>query len=290
MLINSEFEFHNSSTLYFRLNSKMTYPNPLKVVTRSLTPNILISSCSFKRFDKVNFGARMALFNYDNSVIVWSAIPYGEEVDKAIQKLTGGSAFDVTHLIIPDKEHTMAAKSFKEKYPAMKIIAMESVDLGESCPIDYTITSKYANKLIDASVLEEIGIKESAILKNFQFVYLPHHANKELVTYDLNSKILFEADLLFNLGNGEKLEQFSPETGYPEDYNPYLGWSYSSRYLHPDSTVGRFLLNKICNTAQSAEGLKTIYNWDFKLIVMCHGNVIEHDAKTKFKTLFSSVL
>ncbi|KAK7679791.1 hypothetical protein QCA50_017114 [Cerrena zonata] len=208
----------------------------------------------------------MALFNYDNSVIVWSAIPYGEEVDKAIQKLTGGSAFDVTHLIIPDKEHTMAAKSFKEKYPAMKIIAMESVDL------------------------EEIGIKESAILKNFQFVYLPHHANKELVTYDLNSKILFEADLLFNLGNGEKLEQFSPETGYPEDYNPYLGWSYSSRYLHPDSTVGRFLLNKICNTAQSAEGLKTIYNWDFKLIVMCHGNVIEHDAKTKFKTLFSSVL
>lgn len=270
----------------------MTYPDPLKAISRKLTSNIVISSTGFKRFGKVNFGGRMALFNYDNSVIVWSAIPYGEEVVKALNLLTDGesTSANVTHLIIPDKEHTLAAKSFKEKYPQLKIIAMETVDLGKDCPIDYTITSKYANKLINAPVLEEIGIKDPVITKNFEFVYLPYHANKELVTFDLNSKILFEADLLFNLTPHEKLEQFSPETGFAEGFYPHLGWSFATRYLQPYSKVGTSMFNKIANSAQSAPGLKQIYNWDFEKIVMCHGNIIELDAKKAFKNTFGKHL
>lgn len=268
----------------------MTYPDPLKAVVRKLTPNVTIASTSFKRFNKVNFGGRMALFNYDGNIIVWSAIPYGEEVAKALSNLTGEAAnHNITHLIIPDLEHTMAAKSFKEKHPNIKIIAMEGVDLGETCPIDHYITSKHANKLIDSTVLKEIGINDPTILNNFQFVYLPYHANKELVTYDLNSKILFEADLLFNLGV-KGLEQFSPATGYPLDYYPHLGWSFPTKYLQPYSKVGISLFNKIANSTRSAEGLKAIYKWDFEQIVMCHGNVIDTNAKESFKNVFGGVL
>lgn len=265
----------------------MTYPEPLKALSRKLTSNIVISSTGFRRFGKVNFGGRMALFNYDNSVIVWSAIPYGDEVVKALNLLTGETTkANVTHLIIPDKEHTMAAKSFKQEYPDLKIIAMETVDLGKDCPIDYTITSKYAHKLIDALVMEEIGIKDPAITKNFEFVYLPYHANKELVTYDLNSKMLFEADLLFNMNPKEKLEQFSPEAGFPDGFYPHLGWSFLTRFLHPKSKVGVSMFNRIAASRQSSEGLKQIHKWDFEKIVMCHGNVIEHGAKEAFKDTF----
>ncbi len=35
----------------------------------------------------------------------------------------------MTHLIVPDAEHTMAAKSFGEKFPEIKILAMENVNI-----------------------------------------------------------------------------------------------------------------------------------------------------------------
>lgn len=279
----------------------MGYPTTLQAISRKLTNDIVIASCGFTRVNTLNFGARMALFNYDNSIVVWSAIPYGDEVIKALKLLTGNEneAFNITHLVIPDREHTLAAKSFKAQYPNMKIIAMESVDLGKDCPIDYTFTSKVGNELIDKRILSEnIGIQDSVILNNFEFVYLPSHKNKELVMFDKNSKILFEADLLFNLGvpgsvSGKtKLEQFSTATGYPENFKPHLGKSFLTRYLQPHSKVGNWMANKVTKASDSEtkKGLKAIYDWDFEKIVMCHGNIIESDAKNAFKSVFKSAL
>lgn len=268
----------------------MTYPNPLKVVSRKLTDNIVVSVSGFKRVNKINFGARMALFHYDNSVIVWSALPYGEEVTKALELLTGTPAKEVKYLIIPDKEHTMAAKLFKAQFPAMKIIAMESVDLGPDAPIDYVVTSKQAGKVIDKPVLEQLGISDPAITNNFEFVYLPHHANKELVTYDKNSKTVFEADLIFNLRPDVALEQFSTELGFPPNFYPHSGWSFATRYMNPDSKVGNFLTHKVTNVSALAAGLRAIYSWDFDRMVMCHGNIFEKGAKGEFRKVFGSVL
>lgn len=279
----------------------MGYPKTLKAVSRKLTNNIVVTSCSFTRANALNFGARMALFNYENDIVVWSAIPYGEEVIKALRLLTGSerSDFNVTHLIIPDKEHTMAAKSFKSIYPNLKVIAMETVDLGKECPTDYRITSKIGNQLIDKSTLsKEVGISSSTILDNFEFVYLPTHANKELVVFEKNSKILFEADLIFNLGiagsNSGKatLEQLSPLTGYPDKFKPHLGKSFLTRYLQPYSKVGNYLTNFITKSSDPScqKGLQAIYNWDFEQMVMCHGNIIDKDAKQAFKNVFKNSL
>jgi len=268
----------------------MPYPNPLKIVTQKLTDNILLAASGFKRFDKINFGGRMALFHYNNSVIVWSAMPFGDEVHKAIEKLTGQSSSPVAYLIIPDTEHTIAAKLFKAKYPELKIISVELVDLGPETPIDYVVTSKYSKKLIDKQVLQEIGITDPTITDHFEFVYLPDHANKELVMYDKNSKTLFEADLLFNLSTQQPQEQFSEELGFPKNYFPFSGYSFLARYLNPDSSIGNKILNKIANSTASAEGLRIIYGWDFDKIVMCHGNVIKSNAKNEFKKVFGKVL
>ncbi|CUM65772.1 uncharacterized protein PRCAT00003420001 [Priceomyces carsonii] len=277
----------------------MGYPNIIKAVNRKLTPNIVTSSCPFSRFDKFNFGARMALLKYDNEILVWSPIPFGKEVVDALNVLNGttgkeAESFNLKYLIIPDREHTLAAKSFKKVYPSLSIISMETVDLGD-VKIDHVITSKYGNKKIDKKVLEEIGILDPFIVNNFEFVYLPFHANKELVLYDKNSKIVFAADIIFNLGvrgttnKSVTLEQYSPETGYT-NFNPHLGWSYFTRYLQPYSSVGNYLARSVMNTSKSSEGLKAIDTWDFDTWVMCHGNVLEKNGKQAFENIFHSVL
>ncbi|ODV81166.1 uncharacterized protein CANTADRAFT_25394 [Suhomyces tanzawaensis NRRL Y-17324] len=264
----------------------MGYPSPLKVISRKLTNDIVIASCAFSRFDKLNFGGRMALINHLGQIIVWSALPYGPEVEKSLELLTGTTGkYNITHLIIPDKEHTMAAKSFKDVYPELKVIAMEGVEV-PGLTIDYRVTSKLGNKTIDLKILkEELGITDKVFLDLFEFVYLPHHGNKELVMFDTKSKILFEADLLFNLGVKEPLEQYSPSTGFSEGYNPHSGWSFLTRYMQPYSKVGNILTNKI-TTPQSKPGLEAIQKWDFSKIVMCHGNIIEKDAKKAFANVF----
>lgn len=269
----------------------MGYPDPLKVSTRKIADNVVTASCGLKLFDRVNLGGRMALISQDDSIVVWSAMPYGAEVENALKLLVGErSSYNVNYLIIPNVEHTLAAKSFKKKYPDMKIIASETIDLGESCPIDYKITSEHGNKVIGSSILEQIGIKDPAITNNFEFVYLPFHKNKEIVVFNKPSKTIFEADLVSNLDPRLKLEQFSPATGFPEDYFAHLGWSFVTRYLQPYSKVGGFVANKLSGGVNSIEGLKAIHNWNFERIVMCHGNIIEKEARDAFASTFKCVL
>ena len=72
--------------------------------------------------------------------------------------------------------------------------------------------------------------------------------------------------------------------GFPKGFNPHSGWSFITRYLQPYSKVGRFLFRKLVDINHSKPGLEAIYNsWDFKTIVMCHGNIITKDAKEAFK-------
>ncbi|RKP32988.1 hypothetical protein METBISCDRAFT_11209 [Metschnikowia bicuspidata] len=263
----------------------MQYPEPLKIISRKLTETIVVACSGFKRFGKVNIGARMAIFNYYGSIVVWSAIPHNDEVVEALKLANGGSDdYKVSHLIIPDKEHTIAAKSFKEKYPELKIIAVEDVDLGELTPIDYRVTSKYAHRILDAEALQEIGITDPVILSYFEFVYLPKHTNKELVMYEKATKTVFEADLLFNLRDDTPMEQF-PDTKYP-----FSGWSSVAKYLNPDSVIGSAIFRRIADTNASAEGLWAIYSWDFDRLVMCHGNILETGGKSAFHKVFGSVL
>lgn len=261
------------------------YPNPLKAVIRNLTENVVIASTPFTRMSILNFGARMTLFKYDNEIIVWSAIPYGDEVVRALKQLNGTEDnFNVTHIIIPDSVHTMAVDSFRKPFPKIKVIGMD----GLQTKVDYVIDDKLANKLIDKTVLSSIGVQSPAVLNNFEFVYIPQHQNRELLMFDKNSKFLCQADLLLMLGPSDhKLEQYSEELGYKKNFNPHGGLSYLTRFSHPGSKRFKNLVNKITKTnlPEVQESLKIIYNWDFTSIIPCHGNV-EENGKAYFKKYF----
>jgi len=277
----------------------MGYPPNFKIVTKSLTENILLASTAFSRVDKFNFGARMAVFKFpqSNKIILWSPLPYTPQVIDVLTKFTNNtdeSNLNIAYVIIPDREHNLAAKSYKEKFPGCKLIGMEGLD-ENSLKLDYKFIKLMGNKVLKNDELKQIfnDSDSGLIVDNFEFVYLPNHANQELVVFDKSSSTLFEADLLFNLGVpgstlGETiLEQYSPELGFPKGFNPHSGWSFITRYLQPYSKVGRFLFRKLVDINHSKPGLEAIYNsWDFKTIVMCHGNIITKDAKEAFKHVF----
>lgn len=277
----------------------MGYPPNFKIVTKSLTENILLASTAFSRVDKFNFGARMAVFKFpqSNKIILWSPLPYTPQVIDVLTKFTNNtneSNLNIAYVIIPDREHNLAAKSYKEKFPGCKLIGMEGLD-ENSLKLDYKFIKLMGNKVLKNDDLRQIFNDNDSglIVDNFEFVYLPNHANQELVVFDKSSSTLFEADLLFNLGVpgstlGETiLEKYSPELGFPKGFNPHSGWSFITRYLQPYSKVGRFLFRKIVDINHSKPGLEAIYNsWDFKTIVMCHGNIITKDAKEAFKHVF----
>lgn len=277
----------------------MGYPPNFKIVTKSLTENILLASTAFSRVDKFNFGARMAVFKFpqSNKIILWSPLPYTPQVIDVLTKFTNNtdeSNLNIAYVIIPDREHNLAAKSYKEKFPGCKLIGMEGLD-ENSLKLDYKFLKLMGNKVLKNDDLRQIfnDSDSGLIVDNFEFVYLPNHANQELVVFDKSSSTLFEADLLFNLGVpgstlGETiLEQYSPELGFPKGFNPHSGWSFITRYLQPYSKVGRFLFRKLVDINHSKPGLEAIYNsWDFKTIVMCHGNIITKDAKEAFKHVF----
>ncbi|RCK66688.1 hypothetical protein Cantr_02743 [Candida viswanathii] len=273
----------------------MGYPENFKIVTKALTDNILLASSAFTRADKFNFGARMAILKYPvqdhEKIILWSPLPYTPQVVDTILKFTGvpqESQLKINYVIIPDREHNLAAQKYQDVFPECKIIGMEGID---SVSIDYKFTEAMGNKIIKGEELR-LFIDDDTIVDNFEFVYLPKHANQELVVFEKKAKTLFEADLLFNLGapgtvqGTTTLEQYSPELGYAKGFNPHSGWSFITRYLQPYSKVGRFLFRKLVDVNASKAGLEAIYSWDFSTIVMCHGNIITERAKEAFKHVF----
>lgn len=270
----------------------MGYPNPIQASIRKIAANVVTVSCPFSIKDRLDVGARMSLIKIGPNVIIYSPIPYGPYMDEALQLLNGNdSSAKVTHLFIVNRQHNLAAKSFKDVYPELKIFAGYNVDLGDECPIDYTLTRELGNKVITGSDFKTSwGITEPWV-DQLEVVLLRFHKNSDVVLLHKPSKVLFEGDVVFNLGvsddNGE-VEQYSPATGFPEKHYPFTGWSFLLRWMQPAGFLGKFFCSRLTQSAtpEGLEGVKVVADLDFDVIVPCHGNVIDKDAKKVFRSNF----
>lgn len=251
----------------------MPYPSPLGGVTRRLTENIVIHSAPFTRGPILNFGARMALIQLPLLIVVWLAIPWGPEAKAAFAELTGSTdqlAWKVSHIIVPDREHTMAAGEFKTEFP-------DAVVVGPAGANHVEVGVSEGNK-----VLESLPGTTGEFADAFSAVFVPGHTNQELVVVHKPTRTLFEADLLFNIQ--PKLEQYGGK-------NPNTGLSFLTRYLQPYSKVGGWLTSKILPpTAENKAGIAAIASLDFDRLVMCHGEVVDSGAKQVFTTAFAGYL
>lgn len=261
----------------------MPYPSIIGGVSRFLTPEILIHSSEFTRGPVVKFGARMALIKLPNdNVVVWSALPLGPEATRCLEQISPYGA--ITHLIMPDKEHTMAAPKWVAKYPSIAAVGVEGITATPMLGGEFTLA--VANKILKGKELAAVltGNNAQDLVNNFEFVYLPGHINRELVMFHPRTKTLFEADLMFNIQR--ESEQYGGA-------DPTTGWSYITRFLNPYSKVGsKFIGATLAKSDENKRGIAAIDSWDFERIVMCHGEIIEGSeaSKSAFRAAFKEYL
>ncbi|EGW32203.1 uncharacterized protein SPAPADRAFT_55715 [Spathaspora passalidarum NRRL Y-27907] len=276
----------------------MGYPELLKVVTKKLSDNIVTVSCPFSLLNKLNIGARMTIFHYDGDVIVWSPLPYNKEIlNNAIKELTN-EEYTIKYVIVVNTPHNMCASEYKRQIPGIKLVAPAPTKV--DVDIDIKLGHDNALKIIkDEMWTSELGITDQSFIKNLELVYNSYHKNRELHLFEKNAKTLFVGDLLFNLGihgtttGTHTLEQYCPEVGYEKGFNPHSWWSFPTRYMQPFSIIGRYLMNDSQNIKKYPEEtkktLKLLNSWDFKEIVVLHGDVIKN-GKEAFASIFGSSL
>ncbi|RCK65139.1 hypothetical protein Cantr_00582 [Candida viswanathii] len=271
----------------------------MKASIRKINDNTVTVSIPYKVLLFFNIGARMSLINHDNNVVLYSPIPYDEDVfNQALTLLFSQDTVPqnlLKYVIASNDEHNLYAHQYKEKF-GCKVIAGEKCKLKNNCVVDYPLTSKFENRIIKGSMwLDELNIPDP-YMKNLELMYLGQHMVHDAVLFDPTSKTMFAGDLFMNLGikgttTGQvALEQYSPEVGYPKGYNPH-GWgSFITRYCQPDSAVGRWFTNYAARTKteEGKSAIRTIdENWDFNTLVMNHGNVIDKDAQASWKKVFA---
>ncbi|KAK6457069.1 uncharacterized protein RJT20DRAFT_36929 [Scheffersomyces xylosifermentans] len=279
----------------------MGYSDPLNAVVRRILPNLVIVSCPFSVLDKINVGARMALLKFGKDIIIWSPIKYDEAIFKeAVDELVGDEKdYNIAYIVVVNVKHNIAASQYKLKYPEVQIIAAKATKLNDDVDVDIKIGWENGNgKLLKSKELIELGITRPSFTENLEVIYMCKHKNRELVLFHPASKTLFLGDTLFAVGlpgttNGEvELEQYSEKAGIQKPFYPHSGWSFITRYLQPDSVVGRWMMNDLVQTKTegSKNAIKTIDSLDFDRIIMCHGNVIEKNGKEDFRKVFQGIL
>lgn len=227
-----------------------------------------------------------------DNYVVFAAIPYNEPMISSLTELIQDQDWlkKVSHVIIPDNQHTMGVLSY-QKYlkPDVKIVGMDLANPEINSVINVRITNSLLDRVISNEDLQKVGISDPLFLSNLKMVFMPSHANKELMVYDTVSKTFFAADLFFNVSKNNSLED--PHFCEQFDHKPqFSGASFIMRYLNPHSAIGRGLFAKVVGGALATPLLRLISSLGFQRIVLCHGDIIEKNAAEDFKTAFQTLL
>ena len=245
----------------------MSYPDPLPTVTRSLSDDVVVILAPFDFLHVVPIGARTALFRYQNQVVVWLPLPYGDYIDEALAKW--GSNVSISWVIVANTHHCMCAHQYKRRFPDARILAPEGTPLKEGCRADVIIPKSLARQKLLGDRLKSLGV-DNVIVNNFEFEFLDQHYCDEVVTYEKNLKTLFVGDLLFNF-DGE-VEQF--QVGGPS-WRHCMLWKVNPRNYYGQVVTCLFNMVFLPNSL-AKEPLRVLVNeFDFDRVVMCHGNDLE---------------
>lgn len=218
--------------------------------------------------------------------VIWSAIPQGKEFDEIIGTVATEKGIKVDELevvagIVPNRVHNMGAYGLKQKFPSCLIIGPNgTTDLPAGFKLDYEIKREQGDTILKG---EEIHTD----LKNFEFLMLNGHRNKDVITFDSHSKTIFESDFFFNLPkDGVNKDQ------YPNESQTSGLGGFISSGLNGSSFFGSYMMTKklLKISDENKLCLQELCKWDFDSIVTSHGNVVDINGKDEIKKVFKAYL
>lgn len=260
------------------MSSKLVPQDPAKVmVIRDVVPNTITTlSVPFSRFGKIKVGGRGTIVRLQSGgLAVFSPVALTEDVKAKIAAMG-----EVKYITASDMEHHMFLGPWHAAYPKAKVIGPEGLPEkrkqqgNEDVPFSIVFT-KGKNETIDPEFDSE-----------FEYAYVPAHANKELVFNHKPTRTLIQADLLFNY---PATEQYS-KTGELATSGILTKLFGAFTNTHGKGQQ-RFMWYGVSNGNKDRPGfnrsIEAIDKWNFDRIIPCHGDVIETGGKGIFRKVLA---
>ncbi|KAL8744355.1 MAG: hypothetical protein Q9190_003388 [Brigantiaea leucoxantha] len=270
------------------MTSKLTPSNPSETtVIRQVTPNITTCSSPFARFGRFRIGGRATIVRLQSgSLAIFSPTALTPEVRSTLDSLGGR----VAYLTCPDIEHHIHLSDWAKAFPSAKILGVEGLpekrqkdpEFRDSSSSSSSSNAKFTH-VFTAANRHTLKVDEEFDAE-FDYEYMPSHANKELVFCYGRDRTLIQADLIFNLPANEQ---------YSKSKESATEGVLTRFFTGLQNTVGKATWQKrfVWYVASKpdregfAESVRRIEGWDFERIVPCHGDVIESGGKGVFRTV-----
>lgn len=256
------------------------------VFIQEVTPEITTFDYPFARFGILPIGGRsIAIKMRDGRLWVVPSTPLDQPTKAKIDSLG-----EVAYLVAPDNVHHLFLKDFHQAYPSAKVVGTEGHE--EKRP-DVKFEGIYGKD----PPTKQYGYESELVPQ-----YFPTFANRDVAFLHKDSKTLITADLLFNLPCNQQYR--NTPSGKATSWIPGIIWF--SKLFNPYTSFHKTFLGtagvaspipgieKGGSTEERkknfAEAASTVAKWDFRRIIMLHGDIIENHGQEAWKAAFSKYI
>ncbi|KAH0581849.1 hypothetical protein H2248_011527 [Termitomyces sp. 'cryptogamus'] len=235
-----------------------------ETVIREVVKNIWTFSCPFARSGFIPFGGRSTAIRLKNGdVWMLPSTPLDPQTKTKIDELG-----PLKYIVSPDAVHYLFLSEVKNAYPEAKLIAPVEV-------VDRLKDLKFDGAWGRDSPTTSYGFEDE-----IKACFFSGFKNKDVAFLHVESKVLIEADLLFNL---PATEQYLKSSSTPN--LPFIRGLSPTSWFHP-----RMIWSLGVNKEAMRQDARTVASWDFEKIIPCHGDVIEADGKKAWESVYKFYL
>ncbi|KAF7430455.1 hypothetical protein PC9H_006162 [Pleurotus ostreatus] len=238
---------------------------------REVTKGVWTFSRPFARFGLVPIGGRSTAIQLnDGGLWVLASTPLNEPTKAKLDELG-----PVKYIVSADAVHYLFLSEFKKAYPDAKLYAPKAAI--ERCN-DKTLKfdGVWGGSDSDGKTFEF----ENEARNFIQHCYFSGFKNRDVAFFHADSKVMVEADLLFNLPATEQYSK-STSSGYVPSWGQINPWNW----MHP-KLVWQLGENK----EEMKRDARTVAGWNFEKIIPCHGDVIENDGNKAWREAYKAFL
>ncbi|KAI0070992.1 hypothetical protein K474DRAFT_696643 [Panus rudis PR-1116 ss-1] len=238
------------------------------IVVRQVAPNVTTFSRPFTRFlGLFPMGGRSTAIKLsDGSVWVIASTPLSAETMEAIS-LMG----PVKYILAASADHHRFLAEWHRAYPNASIIGVEGLPEKTNAE-GLSFSGLYGVDSPDT----RYGFEDE-----IQACYFNGFAKRDVAWLHIASKTLIVADLIFNLPANEQYTM-SHSKAKPAFFMPKLAPG--------NKAMQKFVWSQGKDKEAMRRDARIVAGWDFERIIMCHGDIIETDAKKAWESVYARYL